>query len=205
MATLGAMKARIANELQIDATEFDSDITAAIFSSIDFYNDSDYWFLEATPSVILLTATAAYDLETVIPGRSQIRNLQLVYNQSTEEILYRTPGEFAKLQATFTGDPNYYTVYADQLMVEPVPSRTFTAIAWYSLRRSITASDSASGVWTTEAEEIIRLHAKVDLLTNRIKDYDEAMRIQGRLILLLNKTDEKTVIRRGSRRLKPSL
>lgn len=205
MATLGTMKTRIASELQIDATEFDSDIEAAVFTAIEYYNDSDYWFLEATPSVVIFTATAAYDLDTMIPGRSQIHNLQLQYNAFTEDMLFRTPGEFASLQSQFSGDPNYYTVNANQLLIEPVPSRTFTAIAWHTLRRSITASNSASGVWTTEAEEIIRLHAKIDLCTNRIKDYQEAMQLQGRLADVLKKTDEKTVMRRGSRRIRPSL
>lgn len=205
MATLGVMKTRIARELQIDATEFDTDITDAIFSAIEYYNDHDFWFLETTPATVLLTATGAYSMEAILPGRSQLYDLQLVYNQTTQSVLYRTPSEFANLQSQFTGDPAFFTVNADQLLVEPVPARTFTAIAWYSIRRSITSSNSASGVWTTEAEEIIRLHAKVDLLTNRIKDYPEAMQIQGRLTTVLEKTDEKTVQRRGSRRLKPCL
>lgn len=204
MATLGTMRARIARELRIDATTYATDIDAAIFSAIEFYNDADYWFLEATPSVVTLSLTSSYALETLIPGRSQVNSLHLQYNQSTEEMLYRTPDEFASLQSTFTGDPLYYTIFADTLMIEPVPSRTFTAVAWYSLRRSITASASASGVWTTEAEEIIRLHAKVDICVNRTKDYTEAAQLQGKLQSVLAVTDEKTVIRRGSRRVKPS-
>lgn len=204
MATLGTMRARIARELRVDATTYAVDIDAAIFSAIAFYNDADYWFLEATPSVIVLSLTSSYTLETLIPGRSQICNIELQYNQSREDMLYRTPDEFAGMQSTFTGDPLYYTVFADTLMIQPVPSRTFSAVAWYTLRRSISASASASGVWTTEAEEIIRLHAKVDLCVNRIKDYAEAAQLQGKLSSVLAVTDEKTVIRRGSRRLKPS-
>lgn len=205
MATLGTMRARIARELQVDATTYAVDIDAAIFSAIEFYNDSDYWFLEATPSVVTLSLTSDYSLDTLLPGRSQIRNIELQYNQSSEDMLYRTPGEFASLESNFTGDPLYWTLFADTLKVEPTPSRTFTAIVWYTLRRSMTASASSSSVWTTEAEEIIRLHAKVDLLTNRIKDFTDAMQMEGRLQNVLKKFDEKTVIRRGSRRLKPSL
>ena len=204
MATLGTMRTRIARELQIDATTYATDIDAAVFSAIAFYNDADYWFLEATQSFITLSLTATYDMETLIPGRSQVRNLELQYSQTSEEMLYRTPGEFAKLQSQFTGDPLYWTVYADQLLIHPTPTRTFTAAVWYSLRRSMTASASASSVWTNEAEEIIRLHAKVDLLTNRLKDFADAAQMQGRLSSVLAVTDEKTVIRRGSRRLKPS-
>ena len=67
----------------------------------------------------------------------------------------------------------------------------------------MTASASASSVWTNEAEELVRLHAEVDIMENRMKSYDEALRKRGRLAEVLLSLDEKTVIRRGNRRLKP--
>ena len=67
----------------------------------------------------------------------------------------------------------------------------------------MTACASASSVWTNEAEELIRLAAEVDILENRMKDFDEAMRKRGRLMAVLENLDEKTVRRRGARRIKP--
>lgn len=205
MATLGDMRTRIADELQVDATTYATEIDRAIFSAIAFYNDEDFWFLRSTPSTALFTATSAYDLLTLLPGRSQILNVLIEYNQDKQELFYRNPGEFASLQSQFTGDPVYWTVNADQLLIEPIPSRTFTAVFWYTLQRSMTASASASSVWTVEAEELIRLHAEVDMLTNRIKDFQTAGVIQGRLQMVKDNLEEKTIVRMSSRRIRPHL
>ena len=207
MATLGTMRPRIADELQIAATTFATEIDRAVFSAISFYEDEDFWFLESTPTNVLFTATSVYSLSTVLPGRSQITNILLQYTPTREPMLYRGLTELLGMayDDTFTGDPLYYTINADQLIVRPKPSRTFTAEVWYSLRASMTASASSSGVWTNEAEELIRLHAEVDFLENRIKDYDDAMKKRGREGEVLGKLNEKTIKRRGSRRIKPSL
>lgn len=206
MATLGDMRTRIANELQIDATTYATEIDDAITSSIALYNDEDFYFLEATPTNVLLTATAAYDLSTILPDRSNIRAVTLQYNRDIQTMNFRTVGEFAGLQSGFTGDPCYWTVNAGQLLVEPTPVRTFTAVVWHTDSNTLLSmSACATSVWTNEAEEIIRLCAKVDLLTNRIRDFDAANIIQGRLQMVVQNMHQKTVVRRSARRLRPHL
>lgn len=206
MATLGDMRARIARELQIDATAYADEIDDAITSSISLYNDEDFYFLDATPTTVLLTATSAYSLSTILPDRSNIRTVTLQYNQDVQELDFRTVGEFAGLQSTFTGDPLYWTINADQMLVEPVPVRTFTAVVWHTDSNTLVSmSACATSVWTNEAEEIIRLCAKVDLLTNRIRDFEAAGVMQGRLELVVQKMHQKTVVRRRARRLRPHL
>lgn len=205
MATLGDLRTRIADELQVDATTWAVDIDRAIFSAIKFYDDADYWFLEETPATVILSLTSAYPLSTLIPDRSQIRSVLLQYGNDNQPVLYRTRGEFADIQTGFTGDPTYWTVNNDTFLVDPVPTRTFTAVVWHSGIKSMTASASASSVWTNEGEEMIRLHAKVDLLANRMKDFAEAAQVQGRLEMVLDNLDQKSVQRRSSRRLRPHL
>lgn len=205
MATLLDMRTRIANELQIDSGSFQSDIEDAIFSSIAFYNDKDFWFMDATPALILLSATAQYDLNTVLPDRSEIREISLHITPGKSEMHYRTLREWLDLDFDegFTGQPLYWTIDHNNLMVYPTPNVTRTAEVYWTLRNSMTASNSASSVWTNEAEELIRLHAEVDLLENRIKDYPEALRKRGRLAEVLTNMEEKTIVRRGNRRAKP--
>lgn len=205
MATLGTMRTRIADELQIDASTFATEIDRAIFSAIDFYDDKDFWFKDATPATFLLSATANYALATVLPGRSEIREISLHLTPGRSELMYRTLAEFLKLDFDegFTGQPLYWTIDHETLMFYPTPNITRTAEVFYTLRLSMTASASASSVWTNEAEELIRLHAEVDILENRIKDYDEAFKKRGRVGQTLDNLEIKTVIRRGARRLKP--
>lgn len=201
---LGQMRARIANELQIDATTYAADIDNAIFSSIETYNDEDFWFLDSMPVTVVFTATSVYSMTAFLPGRSRIDNISMEYDNDRYGLEYRTPGEFSTLMSTHVGDPVYWSIRADNLLIQNIPSRTLTAVVWYSLQRTLTASASASNVWTNEGEELIRLCAKVDLLTNRIRDFESAGVMQGRLQMVYANLHEKTVTRRGSRRLKPS-
>ena len=209
MATLGTMRTRIADELQIDVTTYQTEIDRAVFSAIAFYQDDDFWFLETSPTAIVLSLTTAYDLGTVLPGRAEITALQLQMTPGRMPMMYRTLPEYLELDFddSFTGEPLYWTIHHNTLMVQPSPNRTYTAMAWYNSNFSMTASASAQGVWTNveSAEEIIRLHAEADILENRIKDYDGAGRKLVRLDMVLNKAREKTVNRSSARRLKPYL
>lgn len=205
MATLGDMRTRIANELQIDSSTFQSDIDDAIFTSIAFYEDKDFWFKDGTPATFLLSSTAKYPLVTVLPGRSEIREMVLHLTPGKSEMHFRTLREFLDLDFDegFTGQPAYWTIDHDNLMVYPTPNVTRTAEIYYTLRLSMTASASASSVWTNEAEELVRLHAEIDLLENRIMDDATAMRKRGRLSEVLHNMDLKTITQRGARRAKP--
>lgn len=205
MATLGTLRSNIANELQIDATVYSSEIDLAIFSAIKFYQDKDFWFLDASSTTFQVSATAKYSLATVLPGRSQIKNILLHLTPGTQLMQYRTMEEMLGLDfdQSYTGDPLYWSIDNEQLHILPRAGITRTAEVYYSLRYSMTASASASSVWTNEAEELIRLHAEADILENRIKDFDEAMRKKGRVQTVLANLNEKTVVRRGVRRIKP--
>lgn len=205
MATLGRLRSIIAQELQIDATTYSVEIDRAIFSAIEFYNDKDYWFLDTSPATFILSATANYSLGTILPGRSQIKAISLHLTPGRSELFYRTLTEILEMDFDegYTGQPCYWTIDNDTLKVYPTPNVTRTAEVYYSLRYSMTASASASSVWTNEAEELIRLHSEIDILEIRMKDFDEAMRKRGRLGEVRNMLDEKTIARRGLRRIKP--
>lgn len=207
MATLGQMRTRISDELQIDATAFSVEIDRAVFSAIAFYNDQDFEFLETTPTVLVVSATNTYPLLAALPGRSEIRSVVLGYNTSNYTLPYRTVSEMVDYDWSdiHTGDPSFWTIYNDSLWFDSIPDQTRTAVVYHSLRRSMTASASASSVWTNEAEELIRLHASVDLLENRIKDYEDAGRKRGRLQEVLVNLEQKTVARKSMRRLRPHM
>lgn len=205
MATLGDMRTRISDELQIDASTYADEIDRAIFSAVEFYNDRDFWFLQATPTTFIVSATTRYALSTIVPNASRVKLITLHLSPIKTELHYRTLEEIAALDFSdnYTGQPVYWSIDHDTLLLYPPANVTRTAEVYYTLRRSMTASASASSVWTNEAEELVRLHAEVDVLENRIKDYDEALRKRGRLAQVLLNLDEKTIARTGLRRIKP--
>lgn len=207
MATLGDMRTRIADELQIDATAYSVEIDRAIFSSVAFYNDYDFDFLEAAPLSISLTSTVAYSLPTFLPDRSEIKKVQLVLGNSNFALEYRPMSVMVDYDwaPTRTGDPYWWTIWDDELRFDSYPTQTRTAIIWYTINSALTADAAATGVWMNEAEELIRLHAEVDLLENRIKDYEDAGRKRGREAEVLLNLQTKTVTRKSMRRLRPYL
>lgn len=207
MATLGDMRTRIADELQIDVTTYAVEIDRAIFSSIKKYDDRDFWFLEAAPATVLFTATSVYSLTTLIPDRSEIKAIRLELSPGLGTMYMKTQEEIIDLEfdEDFTGQPSYWAIHHDSLMIRPTPQRTFTAQVWHSLRASMTASASASSVWTNEGEELIRLCSEVDIMEMRIKDFEGAGRLRMRMVEVMDALDAKTVTRTSKRRTKPYL
>jgi hypothetical protein len=207
MATLGTMRTRIADELQIDATTFAVEIDRAIFSSIKKYDDRDFWFLEASPATVLFTLTAAYSLSVVLPDRSEIKSVRLELTPGLGTMTLTTQQEMIDMDFddNFTGQPSYWAIHHDSLLIRPKPQRTFTAQVWYSLRNSMTASASASSVWTNEAEELIRLCSEVDIMEMRMRDFEGAGRLRMRMVEVMDALDAKTVTRTSKRRTKPHL
>lgn len=207
MATLTDMQGRIAEELQIDVTTYLSDINRAINSAIKFYDDHAFWFLEVAPRDIVLTATSQYSLPLVLPDRSFIKEIVLQLTPGKYPLHYLTLSEYNEkdFDENFTGDPCYWTTDHDVLYIQPTPQRTFTATVWYTSNRSMSSSASNTTVWMNEAEELIRLHAEVDLQTNRMKDFKGAAVTQGRETQVYDNLVLKTIRRKGQRKVKPRL
>jgi len=207
MATLGTMRARIARELQVDATNFSADIDAAVFSAISFYDDQDFWFLEAAPSLFVMTLTSQVALSTVLPDRSEIMSIIVHLGSRRMNMRYRTYQELLDLDIddNYAGDPVFWSIHHDNLIIEPRLRQTRTIEIVHTLRRSMSASASASSVWTNEAEEVIRLHAEADIMENRLKDYLGADRAKARLRAVLESLNEKTVARKSQQRVRPRM
>lgn len=207
MATLGQMRARIARELQIDASTFSSEIDDAIFTAIAFYDDHDFWFKESSPTKFVATLTNEFSLASIVPGLSSIKKVVVHLGSRRLPMEYRTYSELIDLDIddNFAGDPVYWTVHHGALLVEPRLRASHTIELIHSRKLSLTASASASSAWTTEAEELVRMHAEADILNNRMKDYQAADRCKIQEITVLSQLDEKTVTQTSLRRIRPHI
>lgn len=207
MANLGAMRTRIARELQIDATTFASEIDDAIFGAIAFYEDNDFWFKEVSSTKFVGTLTNEFALSTVLPDMSRIKDVVVHIGSRKQVMQFRTHSELIALDIdeNYAGDPVYWSIHHAALIVEPKLRQSRTIEVFYSRRLSLTASASASSAWTTEAERLIRLRAEVDIAVNRMKDYATAERAKIQEMEELAKLDEKTVQQKSLRRVRPHL
>ena len=182
MASLGTMKARIADELA--RSDLTSQIASAIGSAISFYEGSRFYFNEARGTFSTVarqewyTATEFADLPNVL----QIDSMRCLLSNRWFVMVPRT---WAELQWRSSGitqnaDPTDYAYYRQQIRLYPIPQGVRTIEVTYVQALGVPASDSASNGWTDEGEELIRQHAKVDLFENVIRDPGEADRIRLR-------------------------
>lgn len=183
MATLAVMKARIADELARD--DLTSQIALAITSAIAHYERRRWWFNEQTSTFTTVAGTDTYTTSSATFLASLIDDdvLTITVDGATDPLGKITFAEMARLRidtTTQSGPPAKYALYMQRLYLWPVPDDTYTMTVFYAGNLTALANDSATNAWTTEAEELIRLHAKVDLLENVIRDFPEADRMRMR-------------------------
>lgn len=211
MPTWGTMKTRIANELA--RSDLTSEIATAMWGAVRYYQRterfvsgeyvstfstvaSQEWYTDAQTSYNLMYLAGDDSLTITVDGMPQPMR-----KMSYEEM------EALSVSSTTVGIPTHYCFYRERLRLYPVPDAVYTLTlsgnrAWiYAGFRTFPYAgsppvgtfddtepqDSAEGFWTTEAEELIRLHAKIDLFTNVIRDPAEAATLEPRKAEMLVK------------------
>lgn len=197
MTTYGALKTRIADELA--RSDLTSQIVLAIDGAIKFYQPERFWFNDATASFSTVAGTDTYAQLNIV---EQIDSLTVTVNGAREPLLRVTFQEMEALYGSGTrGIPTHYCVYDELVRLSPVPDAVYTMriatvtnyVDWSPY--TVPLSDAATSPWTDEAEELIRLHAKVDLLENVIRDvaaFAEADRLRMREQTVLRQLRKKT-------------
>lgn len=192
MATLGTMKTRIADE--IARSDLTSQIALAIASAVQFYESRRFWFLETEGSFNTISSTDAYTtsnatfLSTMIDDDSMTATV----NGDREPMVKLTFNQMQPLRLNTDpmGPPRFWAYYRQRIYLHPVPDAAYTITVYYLTTLGVPGADGSSNAWTTEAEELIRLHAKVDLFENVIRDFSEADRLRLREADVLSRLTE---------------
>lgn len=171
MATLGTMRARIADEL--NRSDIDSQIDQAIESAIDFYEDKDFWFNEAIATTATVDGTEYYSVPSdYIRGTSFVLTVN-----GTEYTLKKRTNDWInqqKVSTTFKSFPTDYAEYNEQFRLYPVPNGAYTLTIYYSKVLTSISGDSDSNEFTGSAEELIRSRAKWSIYTHLLRDIEGA-------------------------------
>lgn len=186
MATLGTMKTRIADELA--RTDLTTQIAAAISSAIETYDRKRTIWNETTGTFTTASGTEYYSSSNFSPlnnGITEIDGMFITIGTSRYQLTKRTMDEIEGwAQGTSAaGDPTDYCWYKQNFRLWPVPNATRTITVAYVAKLGTPASDGASNAWTTEAEQLIRTVAKIDLMENVIRgdaELGEADRLRRR-------------------------
>jgi len=183
MTTFGTMKTRIANELK--RGNLTSETENAIISAQRYYKRSRFRF-----NIARTTTTLSPDIEYVdLPSDFIEADTMVLQEDSTLDFMQERSHYWIDREKQWTdyrSRPYVYSVQADELRLFPVPdSGSYTLVMTYQYELSEPTSDSFTSAWFTDGEELIRTHAKVDLLENVIRG-PESMDEAGRLRLREN-------------------
>lgn len=167
MSTYGTMQTRIADEIK--RTDLTSQIQLAILSAVNFYKTDRFWWNESRSDASTVADQEYYGLPADFLALDFIgvtvssRYYQLV-PKSAHEI-----DEINWGAGTYTGYPAYFALYENNLRLYPIPNAVYTLRIAYLKQLTALSASADSNEWTVTAEELIRLHAKADLLENVIR------------------------------------
>lgn len=165
MSTLGQVKARVAREL--DRTDLATEISDAIQSALIFYRAEHLYFNESRATMDTSAGQSEYPLPDDYVGMQYIMCTANSRNYKLNEYSYQQLDELTETSST--AEPVNFAIWDTQIHLDPIPDDVYPLRIVYVREITLSASDSAVNAWLTEAEELIRLHTKVDLLINRIR------------------------------------
>ncbi len=205
MSTYGVMQTRIADEIK--RTDLTSQIQLAILSAINFYKTDRFWWNECRADASTVASQEYYGLPADFLALDFIgvtvssRYYQLV-PKSAHEI-----DEINWGAGTYTGYPAYFALYENNLRLYPIPNDVYTLRIAYLKQLTALSAAGDSNEWTVTAEELIRLHAKADLLENVIRGPEavgEAQSLRLREREVYSQVRFNADLRRSSGRLRVS-
>lgn len=178
MPSLSTLKSRIASDLS--RSDLTSQIANAIADAVAEYQVRRFWFNQARDTFITVAGTEFYvsgsDPEDIPTDIAEIDSLTVTQGTTkyTLDPIGFTAGETLSSNTSSRGRPLFFSWYAQQIRLYPVPDAEYTVTISYLQKIDIPGSDGSSNVWTTEAEALIRAAAKRYLFRDVLRNYQAA-------------------------------
>lgn len=167
MSTYADMQSRIADELV--RPDLSAQIRLAIKSSIAFYESERFYFNEGRATINTRTGQEYYGLPSNFQ-KADALSVEISTNRwEPVELRAWAWMENQSRYTNYNGTPEYYAIFAGQLRLLPIPDDTYRIELGYAKSLPALVNDDDTNAWCDDGEEIIRLHAKVDLLANVIR------------------------------------
>jgi len=160
------MQTRIQDELK--RGNLSSQIQNAIISALRFYKRHKFRF-----NVARATADTTADIEYYgLPD--DFIELDTMVLQEGQELVFMTERSHywidqEKGWADYRDRPRVYSVQADEFRLYPIPDGVYELTLTYHYELPEPSADTDTSSWFTDGEELIRTHAKVDILENIIR------------------------------------
>lgn len=178
MATLGEIKADIADSVDDTTGEYAGQIAKAITKAIRYCERETYYFNETRDETFVTVdgqewygAAANANIPTLV-------HIEKAYSEDTSgqrtEILRYRPSDIELLadNSASRGEPYCYTYFGQRIRLYPIPAAAVYTIRLQLSPYRLTAltDDNDSNAWTTEAEDMIFARAKYILCKDTLKD-----------------------------------
>lgn len=204
MGTFLDLRNKIATDLT--RTDLDGQTKNAVADAISFYEPERFWFNQTRkltfPTIVGQFNYGAAAL-TQIPNVIEFDQVFIypVGVPSNKSLLCkREVGDFEWLIGSSTANvrPTDYCYSEGELLLWPTPNAVFTVRPIMHYRLPMLSADTDSTAWCNEAENLIRAHAKLILLTNVVEDDEGSARMQAQIPALKMRLDEETSARMAS-------
>lgn len=192
---------RIKEELHRFGSADEDTIKRAICRAIFHYEDTHLKFNNATYDITLTAGTLAYGEESAAGAADgypsdfkKVLNLSIVHSGYTyPTMIGLNIRDFRKVQelSTSRGYPCEYTIFDDEILLNPAPSDAFTLRldyiqdlgvpvakyedgAWTYTYNGTAITDATTNAWFTEGEDLIAERSKAIILGSNFKDFEAA-------------------------------
>lgn len=175
MATYLETQTRIANEL--NRSGLTAEIKLAILSSIEYYKKRRWPWNEYSTTLTCVTDTEYVALPSDFV---ELDKLQITVGTNKRHLHLRDYGQIVDWRAnSSSGEPTDFALWQNRIELFRKPNSTYTLTIHYVRSLTVLSADADENAWLTDAEELIRLHAKKDLYANKIRDTRSAKDMQA--------------------------
>lgn len=198
MSTLGIMKARIASDLR--RSDLTAQIADAVATAIAAYQHERFGFSESRSLTFSTIVDQEFYSASDVPNLAKIRRIDNVHigvsgNMSKLDPISQDEVEGLSQDGTQRGDPLYYSWYARQFRLYPIPTMVYTVRIAGHVAVAAPASDvEIDNPWMTDAERLIRSRAKYEIALHVLRDEklaqamtDAVLEAENQLIILANR------------------
>jgi len=182
MSNLGTLRARIAREMKRgDITADSPAVMDSIVSAIDYFANQRFFFNEFSDTAFSASSSVRSQTLPIIPVI--LDGVKVKHGNREYPLEERTWSWMDDTDSgMFYGYPDYYSWHTNSLRLYPPPNDSYSlVISGVKLLTevSVSASNSASNAWTSDAEAMIRLQAKAYLWRDELRNHQESQAFMG--------------------------
>lgn len=147
------------------------------------------------------TGRSAVDINTII----STEYMRIGDSNTDYELIEISHREFERYKdgSSVQGEPVYYTRFAGQIGIYPIPNAVETVYWSGTIKPPIPTDDSDTSVWFDEANELIEAGAARRVCTNYLRDDERAARYAATEALAMGALESEFVRKASTGRLRP--